>query len=118
MLRPGGRFAVSDVVVKGTVPESVRQSMLLWVGCISGALEESDYRDKLLSAGFVDVDLEPTRIYDIEDARVFLTEAGISVDEIAPLVEGKFASAFIRATKPAAPCCGPGCCDSTQTGAQ
>ena len=84
--------------------------MLLWVGCIAGALEESDYRDRLLTAGFVDVDLEPTRIYDIEDARVFLTEAGIPVDEIAPKVEGKFLSAFIRATKPVAPCCGPGCC--------
>jgi arsenite methyltransferase len=117
VLRPGGRFAVSDVVVRGSVPASVRQSMLLWVGCIAGALEESDYRDKLLSAGFGDVDLEPTRIYDIEDARVFLTEAGISVDEIAPQVEGKFVSAFIRATKPATPCCEPGCCDSTQAGA-
>jgi hypothetical protein len=85
--------------------------MLLWVGCIAGALEESDYRAKLVAAGFVDVDLEPTRIYDIEDARVFLTEAGISVDEIAPQVEGKFLSAFIRGTKPNAPCCAPGCCD-------
>src|SRR5208282_5815545 len=118
VLRPGGRFAVSDVVVRGSVPVSVRQSMLLWVGCIAGALEESDYRGKLLTAGFVDVDLEPTRIYDIEDARVFLTEAGISVDEIAPQVEGKFVSAFIRATKPAAPCCGPGCCDPTQARAK
>jgi arsenite methyltransferase len=117
VLRPGGRFAVSDVVVRGEVPESVRQSMLLWVGCIAGALEESDYRAKLLCAGFVDIDLEPTRVYDIEDARVFLTEAGISVDEISPLVEGKFLSAFIRATKPtyaAAPCCAPGCCDATE----
>ena len=114
VLRPGGRFAVSDVVVRGAVPASVRQSMLLWVGCIAGALEESDYRNKLLSAGFVDVDLEPTRIYDIEDARVFLTEAGIPVDEIAPQVQGKFVSAFIRATKPAIQCCEPGCCDSTQ----
>jgi arsenite methyltransferase len=114
VLRPGGRFAVSDVVVRGSVPASVHQSMLLWVGCVAGALEESDYRDKLLTAGFVDVDLEPTRIYDIEDARVFLTEAGISVDAIAPQVEGKFISAFIRATKPASPCCEPGCCDSTQ----
>jgi len=118
VLRPGGRFAVSDVVVRGSVPVSVRQSMLLWVGCIAGALEESDYRGKLLTAGFVDVDLEPTRIYDIEDARVFLTEAGISVDEIAPQVEGKFVSAFIRATKPASPCCGPGCCDPTQARAK
>jgi arsenite methyltransferase len=111
VLRPGGRFAVSDVVVRGEVPASVRQNMLLWVGCIAGALEESDYRARLASAGFVDIDLEPTRIYDIEDARVFLTEAGIPVDEIAPQVEGKFVSAFIRATKPNDPCCGPGCCD-------
>ena len=114
VLRPGGRFAVSDVVTRGEVPESVRQSMLLWVGCIAGALEESDYRAKLIAAGFVDVDLEPTRVYDIEDARVFLTEAGIAVDEIAQQVEGKFLSAFIRATKPALvndqPCCAPGCC--------
>ena len=110
VLRPGGRFAVSDVVVRGEVPASVRESMLLWVGCIAGALEESDYRAKLVAAGFVDVQLEPTRTYDIEDARVFLTEAGIAVDEIAPQVEGKFLSAFIRATKPGAPCCAPGCC--------
>jgi SAM-dependent methyltransferase len=112
VLRPGGRFAVSDVVVRGEVPDSVRQSMLLWVGCIAGALEESDYRAKLVSAGFVDVEFEPTRTYDIEDARVFLTEAGIAVDEIATQVEGKFLSAFIRATKPSAPCCGSGCCGS------
>jgi arsenite methyltransferase len=110
VLRPGGRFAVSDVVVRGEVPRAVRQSMLLWVGCIAGALEENDYRAKLLAAGFVDVDIEPTRTYDIEDARVFLTEAGISVDEIAPQVEGKFLSAFLRATKPNAACCEPGCC--------
>src|SRR5271170_1102217 len=110
VLRPGGRFAVSDVIVRGEVPDAVRKSMLLWVGCIAGALEESDYRAKLRGAGFESVDLEPTRVYDIEDARVFLTEAGISVDEIAPQVEGKFLSAFIRATKPAAPCCAPECC--------
>ena len=101
VLRPGGRFAVSDVVVRGEVPAAVRQSMLLWVGCIAGALEESDYRARLLTAGFADIDVEPTRTYNIEDARHFLTEAGISVDEIAPQVEGKFLSAFIRATKPA-----------------
>jgi len=110
VLRPGGRFAVSDVVVRGEVPASVRQSMLLWVGCIAGALEENDYRAKLATAGFTSIDVEPTRTYNIEDARVFLTEAGISVDEIAPQVEGKFLSAFIRATKPAAACCGPDCC--------
>jgi SAM-dependent methyltransferase len=114
VLRPGGRFAVSDVVVRGEVPESVRQSMLLWVGCIAGALEESDYRAKLSAAGFADIDFEPTRVYDIEDARIFLTEAGISVDDIAPQVDNKFVSAFIRATKPTNPCCAPGCCDSTE----
>jgi arsenite methyltransferase len=112
VLQPGGRFAVSDVVVRGDVPEAVRQSMLLWVGCIAGALEEKDYRSKLLAAGFTYVDLEPTRTYDIEDARLFLTEAGIAVDEIAPQVEGRFLSAFIRATKPKAACCEPGCCAS------
>ena len=110
VLRPGGRFAVSDVVVRGEVPDAIRKNMLLWVGCIAGALEESDYRTKLRDTGFESVDLEPTRTYDIEDARVFLTEAGIAVDEIAPQVEGKFLSAFIRATKPASSCCAPGCC--------
>jgi arsenite methyltransferase len=101
VLRPGGRFAVSDVVVNGVVPEEVRRSMLLWVGCIAGALEREDYRAKLIAAGFAYVSFETTRTYDIEDARVFLTEACIAVDEIAPLVEDKFQSAFIRATKPA-----------------
>lgn len=110
VLRPGGRFAVSDVVVRGEVPDAVRRSMLLWVGCIAGALEESDYRAKLQWAGFIDVDLEPTRVYNIEDARQFLNEAGVAVDEIAPQVEGKFVSAFIRATKPARACCSPDCC--------
>jgi arsenite methyltransferase len=113
VLRPGGRFAVSDVAVRGAVPDAVRQSMLLWVGCVAGALEEDDYRSRLVAAGFVDVDLEPTRTYNIEDARHFLTEAGVAVDEIAPLVEGKFLSAFIRATKPAAACCEPGCCPTS-----
>jgi arsenite methyltransferase len=114
VLRPGGRFAVSDVVTNGPVPDAVRQSMLLWVGCIAGALDQDDYRAKVAAAGFNEVSFETTRTYDIEDARVFLTEAGIAVDEIAPQVEGKFLSAFIRATKPnettAAPCCGPNCC--------
>jgi SAM-dependent methyltransferase len=110
VLRPGGRFAVSDVVTRGNVPDAVRQSMMLWVGCIAGALDMDDYRRKLLAAGFVDVDLETTRTYDIEDARVFLTEAGIAVDEIASQVEGKFLSAFIRAIKPKTACCGPDCC--------
>jgi arsenite methyltransferase len=110
VLRPGGRFAVSDVIVRGQMPDEVRNSMLLWVGCIAGALEESDYRRELVAAGFVDVDVEPTRTYDIEDARVFLTEAGIDVDAIAPQVEGRFLSAFLRASKPSASCCDADCC--------
>jgi arsenite methyltransferase len=116
VLRPGGRFAVSDVVVTGEVPEAVRQSMLLWVGCIAGALEKEDYRAKLSATGFADVSFETTRTYDIEDARIFLTEAGIAVDEIAPQVEGKFLSAFIRATKPTSACCEPGCCSPAHEG--
>jgi ubiquinone/menaquinone biosynthesis C-methylase UbiE len=109
VLKPGGRFAVSDVVTRGAVPSDLRQNMLLWVGCIAGALQDSDYLAKLAKAGFDDIDMEPTRVYDIEDARVFLTGQGVDVDAIAPQVEGKFMSAFIRATKPAS-CCAPGCC--------
>ena len=112
VLKPGGRFAVSDVVVRGSVPDAVRQSMLLWVGCIAGALEEQEYQTKLTNLGYEDVGIEPTRIYNVEDARQFLSEAGIDVDAIASQVEGKFLSAFIRATKPAAACCEPGCCGS------
>jgi len=110
VLKPGGRFAVSDVVVRGSVPEEVRKSMLLWVGCIAGALEEREYIGKLTSAGFETVSIEPTREYDVEDARQFLTQAGIDVDAIAPEVHRKFFSAFIRANKPKAACCAPGCC--------
>ncbi len=110
VLKPGGRFAVSDVVTRGPVPDSVRQSMLLWVGCIAGALEEQEYLTKLAGAGFTHATLEPTRIYNVEDARQFLTEAGVDVDAIAPAVDGKFLSAFIRAVKPQADCCAPGCC--------
>ncbi len=102
VLKPGGRFAVSDVVVRGAVPEQVRRSMLLWVGCIAGALQESEYRDKLNAAGFTGISLEPVRTYNIEDARQFLTEAGIDIDSVAPYVDGKFMSAFIRAEKPRA----------------
>ena len=100
VLKPGGRFAVSDVVVRGHVPDEIRQSMLLWVGCIAGALEEQEYRGKLAAAGFSGIDLEITRVYRIEDARHFLTEAGVDVDSIASQVEDKFVSAFVRATKP------------------
>jgi ubiquinone/menaquinone biosynthesis C-methylase UbiE len=116
VLKPGGRFAVSDVVVRGSVPEEVRKSMLLWVGCIAGALEENQYTATLAKAGFAQVSVEPTRVYNIEDARQFLTESGVDVDAIAPQVHEKFMSAFIRATKPAsvaepaAACCAPGCC--------
>ena len=110
VLKPGGRFAVSDVVTRGAVPDAVRQSMLLWVGCIAGALDEQDYRARLANAGFAQIDMEPTRTYNIEDARHFLTEAGVDVDAIASEVEGKFLSAFIRGVKPGESCCQPGCC--------
>jgi SAM-dependent methyltransferase len=110
VLKPGGRFAVSDVVVRGAVPDAVRQSMMLWVGCIAGALDEQDYHARLVSAGFDEVSFEPTRTYSIEDAREFLGASGVDVDAIATQVEGKFMSAFIRASKPMAVCCQPGCC--------
>jgi SAM-dependent methyltransferase len=116
VLKPGGRFAVSDVVLRGEVPDEVRASVLLWVGCIAGALEESDYASKLADAGFTSIDIEPTRIYKVEDARAFLAAEGIDVDAIAPQVDGKFMSAFIRAIKPQpAACCAPGCCDTAAT---
>ncbi len=101
VLKPGGRFAVSDVVTRGAPPEAVRQNMLLWAGCIAGALEERQYVAYLSGAGFENIEIEPTRVYNIEDARAFLTGQGVDVDAIAPQVEGKFMSAFIRATKPA-----------------
>jgi SAM-dependent methyltransferase len=112
VLKPGGRFAVSDVVTYGEVPNEIRQSVLLWVGCIAGALQENEYRAKLLSAGFERIEIEPTRIYRIEDAREFLSGQNIDVDAIAPQVDGKFMSAFVRAVKPQRkePCCGPTCC--------
>ncbi len=109
VLKPGGRFAVSDVVTRGAVPEDVRKNMLLWVGCIAGALEESQYVEKLAQAGFGEITIEPTRVYSVEDARTFLSGQGVDVDAIAPQVEGKFLSAFIRAKKPL-DCCAPGCC--------
>jgi SAM-dependent methyltransferase len=102
VLKPGGRFAVSDVVVKGDVPADIRRSVELWIGCIAGALEEREYATRLSAAGFLDVSLEPTRVYRAEDARGFLAEAGLDADAIAPEVDGKFYSAFVRATKPAA----------------
>ena len=118
VLKPGGRFAVADVVVRGQVPDEVRRSMLLWVGCVAGALDENEYRAKLEAAGFTGIGMEPTREYDVNDARTFLTEAGVDVDAIAPLVMGKIFSAFIRANKPQAACCAPGCCASAAAGAK
>jgi len=100
VLKPGGRFAVSDVVVHGEVPEEIRKSVLLWVGCIAGALQDEDYSAKLAAAGFEAIDIEPTRVHKVEDARVFLTEKGLDVDALAAQVDGKFWSAFIRAKKP------------------
>ena len=114
VLKPGGRFAVSDVVTRGEIAPEIRKSVLLWVGCIAGALEENDYRAKLTAAGFENVEVEPTRIYKVDDAREFLTSAGIDADALAPQVDGKFLSAFVRAVKPQRtddPCCGPTCCN-------
>ncbi len=113
VLKPGGRFAVSDVVVRGDVPDAVRKSMELWVGCVAGALHEDDYKGLLAAAGFESVDVEPWRIYAVDDAKQFLSDAGLDVETVARDVDGKIASAFIRATKPAevkAACCGPTCC--------
>jgi arsenite methyltransferase len=111
VLKPGGRFAVSDIVTRGKMPAEIRQNVLLWAGCVSGALEENDYKAKLAAAGFEKIDVEPTRIYRVEDARGFLKQEGVNVDAIASEVDGKFMSAFVRASKPAAKsCCGPACC--------
>ena len=100
MLKPGGRFAVSDVVVRGEVPGDIRRSVELWIGCVAGALEDGEYRGKLAKAGFEAVEVEPTRIYRMEDARDFLAGTGLDAATIAPQVDGKFMSAFIRARKP------------------
>jgi len=132
VLKPGGRFAVSDVVVRGEVPADVRRSMELWVGCVAGALEEQEFRTLLAENGFADIDIEPTRLYKGDDARVFLQDAGINVDANLAEIDGKFMAAFVRATKPAGEhavvtpvtkrrpleqaspatdaCCGPDCC--------
>ena len=100
VLKPGGRFAVSDVVIRGEMLPEIRKSVLLWVGCIAGALEQNEYKNKLAAAGFEQIEVEPTRVYRVEDAREFLTGEGIDVDAIAPQVDGKFMSAFVRAVKP------------------
>jgi arsenite methyltransferase len=109
VLKPGGRFAVSDVAVRGDVPSEIRENVLFWVGCIAGALQDDEYVNKLAKAGFEKIAIEPTRIYQIEDARRFLSEKGVDVDAIAWQVNGKFMSAFVRAIKPTS-CCAPGCC--------
>jgi len=122
VLKPGGRFAVSDVVVRGDVPPAVRKSMELWVGCVAGALEEQEFLSLLTEVGFEDPSIEPTRVYRSEDARTFLAEAGLDADGAVEQIDGKFMAAFVRATKPAAAptatpaaaptsCCAPGCCD-------
>jgi hypothetical protein len=113
VLKPGGRFAVSDVVTTGEIVPEVRKSVLLWVGCVAGALEDVEYRQKLANAGFEQIDIEPTRVYRAQDARDILAAEGIDADAIAPQVDGKFMSAFVRAVKPsnAKSCCGPACCN-------
>jgi SAM-dependent methyltransferase len=111
VLKPGGRFAVSDIVTRGEILPEIRKSVLLWVGCIAGAMEENEYRSKLAGAGFEQIDVEPTRVYHVDDARDFLDREGVDVDAIAPHVDGKFMSAFVRAVKPIkATCCKPECC--------
>lgn len=113
VLKPGGRFAVSDVVTRGEMLPEIRQSVLAWVGCIAGALEENEYRSRLTAAGFEKIEVEPTRIYRAEDARETLLREGIDIEAIAAQVDGKFMSAFVRAVKPvqAKACCGPSCCN-------
>ena len=117
VLKPGGRFAVSDVVTRGEITSAIRENVLLWIGCVAGALEENEYRSSLASAGFEQIDVEPTRIYRAADAREFLSSAGIDADTIASHVDGHFMSAFVRAVKPhnstKATCCGPTCCSPT-----
>src|SRR3989440_8562230 len=114
VLKAGGRFAVSDVVTRGELAPEIRQSVLLWVGCVAGALGDDEYRSKLSAAGFEQIDIEPTRIYRAEDAREVLSAAGLDVGALAAQVDGSFMSAFVRAVKPASkpnPCCGPSCCN-------
>jgi len=111
VLKPGGRLAVSDIVIRGEIPAQVRKSMELWVGCMAGALQESEYRQKLQTARFESVDVEPTRVYQVEEAREYLIAAGLDAEVVGPQIKDKFMSAFIRAKKPAAAsCCGPTCC--------
>jgi len=113
VLKPGGRLAVSDVVLRGEVPADIRKSMELWVGCIAGALQENEYLEKLTTAGFGSVEIAPTRVYQVAEAKEFLEAAGFDAEKIAPLVKDKFMSAFIQASKPAVSACDcpPGCVD-------
>ena len=110
VLKPGGRLAVSDVVVRGQVPAVIKRNIELWVGCVAGALTDSEYTEKLAKAGFEKIGLEATRVYSVEDAREFLAGQDLDLDALAKEVDGKFISAFVRATKPAVSCCAPGCC--------
>jgi SAM-dependent methyltransferase len=110
VLKPGGRFAVSDVVVRGEVPAEIRKNMELWIGCVAGALRDSEYVEMLAAAGFENIDIEVTRVYGADEARSFLAGHGLDVDSMAKDIEGKFVSGFVRATKPATACCAPGCC--------
>ena len=110
VLKPGGRFAVSDVVVRGDVPAAVRTNMELWIGCVAGALEEQEFLDLLRDVGFEKPSIEPTRVYKAEDAAAFLAGSGLDEMEFASQIDGKFMGAFVRATKPVESCCGPGCC--------
>jgi arsenite methyltransferase len=110
VLKPGGRFAVSDVVVRGDVPSAIRRNMELWIGCVAGALEEQEFLSLLRETGFVKPSIEPTRVYKAEDAAAFLTGSGLDAREFASQIDGKFMGAFVRATKPLAQCCGPDCC--------
>jgi arsenite methyltransferase len=112
VLKPGGRFAVSDVVVRGHLPAPVRKSMEMWVGCVAGALGDYEYVAKLARAGFEDIDIEETRVYGLDDARAFLAGEGLDVDALAKEIDGRVVSAFVRARKPASTsCCGPTCCN-------
>src|SRR5262249_12504970 len=115
VLKPGGRFAVSDVVTRGAIPDEIRGKVLLWVGCISGALDETEYRSKLKEAGFEQIEVEPTRIYRVQEAREFLSSAGVNMDAIVSQVDEKFMNAFVRAVKPTTSvtkaCCQPTCCN-------
>ncbi|MCI0355653.1 MAG: methyltransferase domain-containing protein, partial [Acidobacteria bacterium] len=116
VLKPGGRFAVSDVVTRGAIDPAIRQSVLMWVGCVAGALDESDYKSQLAAAGFEKIEIEPTRVYRAADARELLATHGLDADAIAAQVDGKFLSAFVRAVKPSSAaqkdCCAPACCSS------